>query len=359
MGHGGFATAPASGRRPRAGWAVVVVAAVVLIGLAVGGFVWFGGGKEGSEEVVGRLPAGGGMSATNDGRVATLGDEGTLTIWSADGSRLVELTGQSTGAGMANAHQAAPSNGTDDVDFSPDGSRIVVADDHHRGWVRDARTGDKLTRLARRLTDPHWSPDGGRIAAILPAGRTGFDGARDVGVWNADTGELIRRFEPYRPHELAFAPDGSQLAAIGGTAQASVHIWDLDSGGQRWRWSTSDESARTPRSIAFHPEDDRLLIGTKSGRVLLWDVNKARPSTSFRVHKRAVSSMALSRDGQKLVTAAGDNVRLWDLATRTEQVVLQGSAPISKVALTFDGNRVVATSPTGLTRVYNVSSSPG
>ena len=62
-----------------------------------------------------------------------------------------------------------------------------------------------------------------------------------------------------------------------------------------------------------------------TGTVRLWDVSRRAEVREFRGHRREVSSVVFSADGQRLLTASFDGtVRLWDVASGRELRRLTG-----------------------------------
>jgi WD40 repeat protein len=105
-----------------------------------------------------------------------------------------------------------------DVELDPAG-RIVGASGDGGAGLWSLESGELLTHLAGHsaaVWAVRFSPDGGRVA-------TGsIDGT--IRVRNADTGLTTLVLDAGSPvNDLAFAPDGSRLASIGGT----VRVWAL------------------------------------------------------------------------------------------------------------------------------------
>ncbi|WP_433167555.1 BTAD domain-containing putative transcriptional regulator [Kribbella sp. CA-247076] len=144
----------------------------------------------------------------------------------------------------------APLGRTENLDLSPDGTRIVSGDNKATFHLYDAQSGKVLnsytfapvTDDAEVLTRPRFSPDGRLVAAV--AGKhdgAAIDSAWPVRVLNADTLEPIEP-QPHFPKvdlprvkNLAFSADGRHLViglqeATGswGDAPAFALVWNVD-----------------------------------------------------------------------------------------------------------------------------------
>ena len=109
-------------------------------------------------------------------------------------------------------------------DFSPDGTRVAIAEVGAPSRVLDVASGEVLFELEGAnagVADVAYSPDGTRIATA------GLDGSAIV--WDASDGALLLRL-PRLDEEMVgvdFSPDGSRLVT-GSRGETAVRIWTLD-----------------------------------------------------------------------------------------------------------------------------------
>jgi WD40 repeat protein len=240
--------------------------------------------------------------------------------------------------------------------FSPDGKKLAVGSGNQTVTFWDVASRHLLGpqySLSDSVRDRSYSyrarvvfrPDGGTLASAR--------GDSTVVLWNALTYEAlpIQLDSPGPVTCLAFNPDGTLLAA--GNPRGTV-LWRLGSplptrdilvGGQGgvvsvafrpdgrvlatsgvndttilWnvpkRWRLTEPVLPQPSGVsalAFSARGDTLYAGGDAG-VFGWEVREARLIAPLRGHSAGVSDLALSRDGQRMVSGDWDGAVLsWDL----------------------------------------------
>jgi Tol biopolymer transport system component len=147
------------------------------------------------------------------------------------------------GSGLFNVTSALPALHQTDPNWSPDGTKILFANDDGHLWVINA-DGSNASQLTFTGPEgyalnhqPDWSPDGTQIVFT-----TVREGDQDIYVMNADGsnqhnlfvgGEPFVNFEPYPPYpgdeyDASWSPDGSKIlytaSRIMGTDIATVNV---------------------------------------------------------------------------------------------------------------------------------------
>jgi WD40 repeat protein len=214
------------------------------------------------------------------------------------------------------------------VAFSPDGKRVLAGGGSMQIW--EAASGElmrKLEPLSGNFDAVAFSPDGTRIVS----------GDRDaVRMWDATTGELLRTIRRHTGGILsvAFSPDGRRMVA--GGLDKTAKLWDATSG--RLLHTFESKTDRILTSVAFSPDGRRLLTATDHGTVTLWNVPNGRSLLS--VNGYTVRSAAFSPDGKR-VLAGGGWVTLWDATTGQLLRKLLPERGCNSVAFSPDGKRVL------------------
>lgn len=96
--------------------------------------------------------------------------------------------------------------------------------------------------------------------------------------------------------------------------------------------------------VAWSPADNQVAVATSIGIWLYDPANLDAPPRLLAGHSEPVSSIAYSSDGQKLVSGAWDNtVRVWDVQSGAEQAILEGhNSFVESVAFSPDGQSILS-----------------
>lgn len=96
-------------------------------------------------------------------------------------------------------------------------------------------------------------------------------------------------------------------------------------------------------ACVFLPDDRTLIMSCREGRLYWFDTTSGKVTTVIDAHS-AVTSLALSSDGERLATAGREgSVMLWDVEAKAHRLTLKGAlAGIDCVAFSPDGKTLVA-----------------
>lgn len=202
------------------------------------------------------------------------------------------------------------------------------------------------TVKAGRASNLAFSPDSLFLASSSRVKRwaDGEFSPPGVQLWDIATRRQIYRIgeEPIRA--IAFSPDGKLLAT---GDHAKTEIWKVQDG-DRLKVLNSGEVT----GFAFY-QDGQVLI-TGSSRIKTWDL---RNGALLKTFDAGASDLALSVDGQTLVTAAGGAVHLWHLLSEQSLGSLPAT-PFSNLSVRFalQGQAVIAGGSDGI-RIWSAPNS--
>ncbi|MEO8269364.1 MAG: WD40 repeat domain-containing protein, partial [Aureliella sp.] len=211
-------------------------------------------------------------------------------------------------------------------------------------------------------------------------------GAGSIDLWDASTGELLRRFDVQpMAASVALSSDGKFLAA--GTAWHSsaymrgadnkllakdstdsckLTVWDTTTGRQVFH--RTEKFAGGIWDLAFSPDGSYLAAamgryadtGTSSGRIRLWNSSNWRLAHELRGHTGSVWSVAFNAAGTRLVSSSGmwtkgfGQAKVWEVETGLELLTIaDDNDPVFGIAISPDGHRLATANGNGLVRMWN------
>jgi len=239
--------------------------------------------------------------------------------------------------------------------ISPDGSIIIVgggqltangesfSDNGITIW--DAATGAMLRHLpstAMFISDVALTPDGKQVIGAL--------NNISVGVWDVESGELVRKVENINSTKLAISPDGQMVIS----SQRTSHpiLWDFQTGDIIY---TFPDWTAFYGPVAFSPDDKTiaLVVGASdhASSLIIWDTETKSEVYRLNGFAAAMQEVKFSPDGQLLaVTTADRGILLLDAATgeivhQFENVNAQNSQLVDAadaVAFSADGKQLLS-----------------
>jgi WD40 repeat protein len=229
------------------------------------------------------------------------------------------------------AHLAAKDLNTpiDGIIFAPDEKQVIAKAHHLRSWDR---TADALSVIPG---------DYGQILAVS-AKRTRIllGGHSDQWhVWDIASGTApVQIPKQERVFTADFSPSEQYLVTASGD---DAQILEVETGKVIEKFGRS----RKIVSAAYSPNGTMIATGSDDGTIRLWDAEtRTEQATWTLADADRVESVAFSPDGNRLVTAAGQAARIWDIARREEVGVLAAPSRVYAAAYSPDGRRIVTAS---------------
>jgi WD40 repeat protein len=153
---------------------------------------------------------------------------------------------------------------------------------------------------------------------------------------------------------LAVASDGHTVAANSdGDDGVSIHLWDAR-GAVRLRL-LKRHTSRVGR-LAFSPDGSTLASAGWDDKLGLWDVADGGKGELLPGHYGRIYGLAFSPDGKTLATSGEDAIRLWNVASRQQMVVLPTETRTYDVAFSRDGRWLAAGLDGGTIRLWEAPS---
>src|SRR3989441_7385775 len=184
------------------------------------------------------------------------------------------------------------------------------------------------------ITALAFSPDGAELAA---------SGYHEITIWNAKSGELLRRIRnvAQRTLCLAYQPDGTFLGAAPGTRGrvGEVKLFDSKSGALVKVIATTADAML---AVTFSPDGSKLAAGGSDNTIRIFDAATGKLERIIEQHADWVTSLAFSHSGALLASASRDkSARLFDTQTgEMEHSYLGHGDYVFGVAFSIDDKRV-------------------
>ena len=267
---------------------------------------------------------------------------------SADGHRLVTITGQKTPGLRPTLHlwdlslgrhlRAIPINSLQSltaVAISPDGRQALVGGTALPGgsslelWNLDR--GQRIhtfSSLDKELVSVAFSPQ----KDMVMAGHGTY-----IYLFNAGSGEFLRQFDtghyPALPGvdkrvHAVFTPDGHYI--VSGGPDAVLKMWDVESTQKVQHWAGHQRSLQGGITGIAVSSDSRFILTSAAGDEMVrrWDIAEGKQLAAYAGHDalwKGVWATALSRDDRYGLTVS-DSPSLWDLESgqRLWRLAIQG-----------------------------------
>jgi len=291
-----------------------------------------------------------GLCLSPDGRhLLTVYTNQTFGVW--DTLRLAE-----------GEHHALPFTDTTIAAVAPGGKLASFASRDGKVMLWDIETAQ--ARFIAQPSTNHihrlvFSLDGRYLAiadgakTLLETTATIHDPKRTIRVWDVGAEKETRVFSPDGkfPVSLTFSADAKAL--IAGCWKGSIRLWALDGPAEA---ATFPGHSEWVGGLALLP-DRQTLISAETA-IRFWDV-RTHHENALKLSPRAgeYNCLALSSDGRRFAAGGSDGrITIWDVASHQEVATLEGhNEAVMQIAFTPDGDHLVSASKDQL-RVWHAAS---
>jgi len=310
------------------------------------------------------LLTGGGTMFNNAGTIAP----SELRLWNLQ-----------TGAEIAQLHGHVGRIAS--LAFRPGFNQVLSAADDGTIRLWDLSTGSELRQFTAGLVvssmaatpDGHSVLSGGHILTATQFASIVDRTSAPLRLWDLETGQDLNRFPTIHAgvSHLALSPTGTEVAVSVDAVPPQLLLCSLDSPKPRYL----NTSSATITALCFSPDGQRLAVACQDGSLLLFNTQTAKRLAVWRIQQSPIRAIVFSPNGQQLFTAGGLShqsipaetptsnppdfaIHIIDTQTCAEISQLPGhTTGVSTLALSTDGARLISAGGKELF-ICNLSPSP-
>ncbi|MGB3207593.1 MAG: WD40 repeat domain-containing protein [Crinalium sp.] len=224
-----------------------------------------------------------------------------------------------------------------------DGQKLISGswDDTIKIW--NLSTGELLDTLEAHTDDVE-------CVAIAPEGQTlvsaGWDNDSTIKIWDLNTSNLLHSIYCEDSVVLvAITPDGQKI--VSGETKNVIKVWDLNDQELLQNLGSPLENFPHPswwhKCIVITPDGKRIISALKT--LMIYDLETGEVVNNLRPKINYTYSLAMTRDGKKLISSHEKQIKIWDLKAKHLKTLFNLDSCANEVyalAVTPDDQRFVS-----------------
>jgi COMPASS component SWD3 len=234
--------------------------------------------------------------------------------------------------------------------FSHDGNYIYTNAPHNRISVWSVATGTLVQQSAVQQLVGHTK----RVTQLTLSDRTLISGSADgtIGLWDLDSGQLQTRLIGHRGPITAIVISLDDQTIISAALDQTIRIWHRPTGKIQRIYQLESHV----HSLAIHPIQPIFWSGDRQARLSSWNYQThTHLDTLTSWSDRATQQIRPSPDGDILFQTCGSSINLWHQSTGWPiGQLIHHRAPVSAIALTADGQTLISGSDDRTIKIWGI-----
>lgn len=205
--------------------------------------------------------------------------------------------------------------------YDATGTQILTMNDRYLNVVWDAQTGEKLGEFEKSygtdISAQSFSPDGAKLIVA-------DDYKRTITV-NIGTEDTVAEFQFEKTQTYAWSPDGKYIAI--GSTKLFAEVFESETGNMLHHLEDDPETQcdGCNTQVIFSNNSKYLLTGAKRDGLILWDVVKGKKVYKLMDCEDQVSDIAFSPDDKFVVARMGNDIYVFDSNSGVEKLHITSS----------------------------------